>query len=59
MPPSITSAVPTTSPVGYNRVAAGEGHAGLSWGGRGNHERVLRSAYAPRGVRRTLGGLIS
>ena len=35
-------------PVGYSRVAAGEGHAGLPWGGRGNHEKVLRSVYAPR-----------
>jgi plasmid stability protein len=32
-------------PVGYSRVAAGEGHAGLPWGGRGNHEKVLRTAY--------------
>jgi Antitoxin FitA-like, ribbon-helix-helix len=35
-------------PVGYSRVTAGEGHAGLPWGGRGNHEKVLRTAYAPR-----------
>jgi hypothetical protein len=35
-------------PVGYSRVAAGEGHAGLPSGGRGNHEKVLRTAYAPR-----------
>jgi plasmid stability protein len=35
-------------PVGCSRVAAGEGHAGLPWGGRGNHEKVLRTAYAPR-----------
>jgi hypothetical protein len=35
-------------PVGYSRVAAGEGHAGLPWGGRGSHEKVLRTAYAPR-----------
>jgi hypothetical protein len=36
-------------PVVYSRVAAGEGHAGLPRGGRGNHEKLRCTAYASRG----------
>ena len=46
-------------PVGYSRVAAGEGHAGLPWGGRGNHEKVLRAPTLLARARRTLGALAS
>ena len=46
-------------PVGYSRVAAGEGHAGLPWAGEGITRRCFAPSTLLARVRRTLRGLIS